>query len=358
MQQYRQAPPSYGHAGQPVQQQRPPPPGQRRPGVVQALPPHQSAVMPRAGPPQQPHHPQPSESDASYAERARSRRSRKPNDKNLPDGVEGCIIEPDVANRYKDLRDLERRLDATVTRKRLDIIESVGRETKVRSRLPAYLGLKLMVANSPLATQRTRTMRIWITNTVEDQHWQGNGINIDTFDLSPSMDASYRVKIEGRLLDDDDSKSDANPQSATPAQSSNERFSHFFKAMSVDFDKSRTRFSGDQAVSWSKSDGKGSAANQATAADFDELSFKRNGDENQNITINLVRHEEPERYQLSPELADVVDMVHATRQEATLALWDYIRLVGLQDDEEKRNFRCDDLLRKVINHPWTATCAN
>lgn len=97
------------------------------------MPPHQAAAMPRPGMPQQhPHHPQ-AEVDASYAERAKSRRSRKPNDKNLPEGVENCIIEPDVAVRYKDLRELERRLDATMTRKRLEIIESVSRETKVRT---------------------------------------------------------------------------------------------------------------------------------------------------------------------------------------------------------------------------------
>lgn len=95
------------------------------------MPAHQVAPMPRPGVPQHPHIVQPADSDASYAERAKARRSRKPNDKNLPEGVEACIIDPDVALRYRELRELERRLDATMTRKRLDIIESVGRESKV-----------------------------------------------------------------------------------------------------------------------------------------------------------------------------------------------------------------------------------
>jgi SWI/SNF-related matrix-associated actin-dependent regulator of chromatin subfamily D len=82
-------------------------------------------------------------------------------------------------------------------------------------------------------------------------------------------------------------------------------------------------------------------------ADFDEFTFKRNGDENMNITINLYRHEDPERYELSPDLAEIVDMHEATRQEAVMAVWEYIKLMNLQEDEEKRNFRCDDLLRKV-----------
>lgn len=96
------------------------------------MPVHQVAPMPRPGMAQHPHLVQPADSDASYAERARARRSRKPNDKNLPEGIETCIIDPEIASRYKELREFECRLDATMTRKRLDIIEAVGRESKVR----------------------------------------------------------------------------------------------------------------------------------------------------------------------------------------------------------------------------------
>lgn len=68
------------------------------------------------------------------SERARLR-SRKPADKNLPEGVEDIII-GDGAQRYRDLRDIERRLDSTMTRKRLDINDSVNRNVKVDSSLP------------------------------------------------------------------------------------------------------------------------------------------------------------------------------------------------------------------------------
>lgn len=60
-------------------------------------------------------------------------RSRKPTDKNLPEGVEECII-GDGVQRYKELRDLERRLDATMTRKRLDMTDTVNRHVKVGHR--------------------------------------------------------------------------------------------------------------------------------------------------------------------------------------------------------------------------------
>ena len=59
-------------------------------------------------------------------------RSARPTDKTLPDGVEeACVDDGVVAKAYKDLRDLERRLDATMTRKRLDIVDTVSRSAKV-----------------------------------------------------------------------------------------------------------------------------------------------------------------------------------------------------------------------------------
>ncbi|KAK3191811.1 SWI/SNF and RSC complex subunit Ssr3 [Lecanicillium sp. MT-2017a] len=278
------------------------------------------------------------------------RRSRKPTDKNIPDGVEDSIINPDGAQRYKELRDVERLLDATITRKRLDVLQNTQHPTKL-----------------------TKTLRIWISNTVDDQVWQGNGLDVDAFDFSAAVEASYRVKVEGRLLDDDNEPGqdddDKKPEDSAAADgdkmdedgptnnsSAKEpapkaKLSHFFKAMSVDFDKSRFRNGAEQTVEWKKPEAairSQGASNLPAAADFDEITFKRNGDENTNITINLFRQENPERYQLSPELAEVVDMKEATQQEAVMALWEYIRLAGLQEDEEKRNFRCDELLRKVI----------
>lgn len=213
---------------------------------------------------------------------------------------------------------------------------------------------------------------------MEDQFWQTNGLNVDTFDFSSNLESSYRVKIEGRLLDDEDdlgsgdeeeSKTDGKeadgdrmetdtpskpkPEPGQPAaakQGQRYRLSHFFKALTVDFDRPRTGAqSAETSVEWKKPDRTpAGAANLPAMADFDEITFKRSGDENTNITINLYRHEDPERFELSPELADIIDMREATRQEAVMALWEYIKLMKLQEDEEKRNFRCDELLKKVF----------
>lgn len=208
---------------------------------------------------------------------------------------------------------------------------------------------------------------------MEDQFWQSNNLNVDSFDFSENLESSYRVKIEGRLLDDEDdggkeddeaktenkddggdkmetdspNKPKAKPASAKHGQ--RYRFSHFFKALTVDFERPKSgRPSVETSVEWKKPDRTPAGSNLPAAADFDELTFRRNGDENVNITINLYRHEDPERFELSPDLAEIIDMREATRQEAVMGLWEYIKLMNLQEDEEKRNFRCDDLLKRVI----------
>jgi SWI/SNF-related matrix-associated actin-dependent regulator of chromatin subfamily D len=73
---------------------------------------------------------------AAHAAELAKRKSRKPTDKSMPDGVDECII-GDGAQRYRELRDFERRLDATMTRKRLDIVDSVNRNIKVGTSLSA-----------------------------------------------------------------------------------------------------------------------------------------------------------------------------------------------------------------------------
>ena len=181
------------------------------------------------------------------------------------------------------------------------------------------------------------------------------------------MDSSYRVKIEGRLLDDEEEElesdvSDDEEEFTIGVDPMNEnrkekregrtprkqyKFSHFFKAMTVDFDRNRSKDGEDQSVEWKKPAVAPNSTNLPNAADFDQLEFKRGGDENINITINLVRDETPERFELSSALAEIMDTSTATRAEVVMGIWEYIKAMGLQEDDEKRSFRCDDRLRPV-----------
>ena len=279
---------------------------------------------------------------------AAQRRAKKPIDKNMPDGVEDVII-GDGVQQYKSLREVERKLDAAMVRKRLDLQSARYRRH-----------------------ERKRTLRIWISNTADNQPWQQGDLEENTFDFSSGINSTYKVKIEGRLLDDRsadyDSDSDEDDETGKPNGSDADAMDHdrkdeadkaakptlprrklssFIKAMSVDFDRSKSLQPDiTNAVEWEKPP----ITNPQflpPGADFDFLEFERKSDENINCTINLIRDEAPERFKLSKELADILDSEEETREGIIYGIWDYISLLNLQQDEEKRMIQCDDALRNV-----------
>ena len=276
-------------------------------------------------------------------------RAKNPTDKNIPEGVEDIII-GDGVKQYKDLRDVERRLDAIMMRKRLDLQE-------VR----------------PQTHERTRTLRIWISNTAENQPWQGRGLDENAFDFNTGTEGTFRVKIEGRLLDeedsslvpdddaaetnghtkdDDDAMDETAPNESTnkppkPPTKPRQKMSSFFKSIVVEYDRNKNLQSDSGGfIEWNKKISS-NPSGVPNDPDFDCFEFERKSDENINCTVNLFRDETPERYLLSKELAEIMDMEEATRDRVVMGIWEYAKALHLQQDEEKRIIQCDDQLRAV-----------
>lgn len=284
------------------------------------------------------------------------RRSEKPTDKSMPEGVEDLII-GDGVQQYKRLRELERKLDAVMMRKRLDQQDSLHNATKKYS-----------------------TLRVWISNTVENQPWHGRDLDPDAFDFHSGVEATYRVKVEGRVIDDEDADDasdkasddededktdgdamdhDGGPTTELPKQPANRqrtKFSHFFKKITVDFDRNKNlQPDGTTQVEWNKPQVPLNAAVLPPQADFDCLEFERKSDENINCTINLYRDEIPERFALSEGLASILDTTEDDRAGVIMGLWEYVKATGLQQDEEKRLIQCDDRLKAVSLLPLPST---
>ena len=286
------------------------------------------------------------------------RRARKPTDKNIPEGVEDIII-GDGVQQYKGLREVERRLDAVMMRRRLDL--QASRQQK---------------------SERSKTLRIWISNTVENQPWQGRELDENAFDFSTGNEATYKVKIEGRLLDDNnlhdvsdsedeeheesrigaagkdgdvmehDGHEESPPKTKPPAAvQPRHRLSHFFKSITVDFDRNKSlQPDGASQIEWKKPPLTPNSSISSPAADFDCLEFGRKSDENINCTINLYRDESPDRYKLDTLLVDILDTEEETRAGIVMGIWEYVKAMNLQQDEEKRRIQCDDRLRAVSLH--------
>ena len=288
---------------------------------------------------------------AIESESRAKRRSEKPTDKNIPDGIEGLIV-GDGVQQYKRLREVERKMDAVMMRKKLDQQDPLQNPVKKYS-----------------------TMKIWISNTVENQPWQGSQMDENAFDFTMGVEATYRVKIEGRLLEDEedrDEKSDyeqdddkaedgmalgenqdtdndaagTQPQKP-PRPRERTKLSHFFKAITIDFDRNKNlQPDGTSQIEWKKpQQAPNNPAPLENAADFDCLEFERKSDENINCTINL--YLDDERHLLSPELEAVLDTTEADRASVIEGLWEYIKAMGIAQDDDKRMIQCDDRLKAV-----------
>ncbi|KAL8925578.1 MAG: hypothetical protein Q9208_003470 [Pyrenodesmia sp. 3 TL-2023] len=285
------------------------------------------------------------QNDEAKAKEMAQRRANKPTDKNMPDGIDEFVI-GDGVEQYKRMRDIERRLDAMMMRKRLDL-----QDTRQNT------------------SMRYKTMRIWISNTVDFQNWQ-RGDEDELYDFSGSSEGVYRMKIEGRLLDvdddtlpeDDDSDAEEEEKSGAtmdqdqePAQKAvftvgpqpRTRLSHFFKTITVELDRNKNlQADYTTQIEWNRPP---SGANfQPRDDDFDSLEFERKGDSDMNCTIRLFRDEEV--FLLSDPMAELLDSKEESRRGVLIGVYEYIKAMDLQQDDEKRAVQCDDRLRRVFRH--------
>lgn len=270
------------------------------------------------------------------------RRSREPTDMNIPDDV---CRDFESARMYKRLREFERRLDAAIVRKRLDMDDVVKK-----------------------GARKERVLRVWVSNTAKDQPWQnvGRPLEENAFDFDMGQIPTWRVKIEGRLLDEDgDEEAEAEKEgekqvegqkqgeegkpAAQPKQ--RKKFSSFLKSLTVELGRDKDQFSEGNTIEWVRPIGPAAAKFE----EVDAFEFERKGDVSIPCTIKLQLHEIPERYKLSEPLARLLDMTEDTPSAIVMALWEYVRVNGLQSQEDKRFINCNEALKAVSFSPYPYT---
>ena len=129
---------------------------------------------------------------------SKSNKKKKLADKILPQKVRDLVPE---SQAYMDLLAFERKLDFTITRKRLDIQEAIKRPMKLK-----------------------RKLRIFITNTFKSAM---NGTVENNSNESPNSNEvpSWELRVEGKLLDDQNA--------SKPEQKGKRKFSSFFKSLVI-----------------------------------------------------------------------------------------------------------------------------
>lgn len=224
-----------------------------------------------------------------------SKKKKKLADKILPQKVRELVPE---SQAYMDLLAFERKLDSTIMRKRLDIQEALKRPMKQK-----------------------RKLRIFISNTSFPAR-DGDG--------EEGSVASWELRVEGRLIDDD-------KRGADPSKTKR-KFSSFFKSLVIELDKDLYG-PDNHLVEWHRT---------PTTQETDGFQVKRPGDKNVRCTILLLLDYQPLQFKLDQRLARLLGVHTQTRPVIISALWQYIKTHKLQDAHEREFVNCDPFLKQIF----------
>ncbi|XP_078434662.1 SWI/SNF complex component SNF12 homolog [Wolffia australiana] len=215
---------------------------------------------------------------------AARRKKQKLPEKQLPDRVAALLPESAI---YTQLLEFEARVDAALSRKKIDVQDAL---------------------KYPPCSQKT--LRVYIFNTADPPSWS--------------------LKIVGRILEEG-SDPDAKSSHLYP------KFSAFFKRVTVNLDPNL--YPENPTVVWE---------NARSSAPQEGFEIKRKGDKEFVAGIRLEMNHVPEKFKLSPALQEVLGIEVDTRARITAGIWHYVKARKLQNPSDPSFFSCDPPLRKVF----------
>ncbi|KAL1810420.1 hypothetical protein DCAR_0730107 [Daucus carota subsp. sativus] len=233
---------------------------------------------------------------------AANRKKRKLPEKQIPDKVAALLPESAL---YTQLLEFESRVDAALSRKKLDIQESLKNRQHVQ-----------------------KTLRIYVFNTFANQRQR-------VPEKENAEPPSWSLKMIGRILEDE-----TDPGATSMGQSSNvsyPKFSTFFKKVTIYLDQSL--YPDNHVIVWD---------NSRSPAPHDGFEVKRKGDKEFTAMIRLEMNYVPEKFQLSPALSEVLGIEVETRPRVISAIWHYVKARKLQISTEPSFFMCDPPLKKIF----------
>ncbi|KAJ3394851.1 SWI/SNF complex component snf12 [Entophlyctis sp. JEL0112] len=229
------------------------------------------------------------------------RRKVFPMDRSLPPKIESFVPE---AKLYAQLQHLEHKFDAAIAAKRAELLESVMRTPKHK-----------------------RILRLFVENTASNQKPANSS---DSLNLDVDASPSWTLKLHGVLV---------SPSGATePAV-----LSSLFKSVQVKLIRDAALYSdGGNTIEWRK--------NELQSQHFEGIEITKKGDMEVPVKISIVLESMAEKYKISDELSDLLDIRMDTKMNVVMRLWQYIKVEihGLQDIDDKRTINFDETLNKIF----------
>ncbi|RDB17579.1 SWI/SNF and RSC complexes subunit ssr3 [Hypsizygus marmoreus] len=240
---------------------------------------------------------------------SKAAKKRKITDKNVPNVI---LQNPDFAQdsqMYQDLLEMERKLDWTMMRKKVEIQDALARNPTT-----------------------TRTLRIFLSHTVSGQLWQTGGDVVPNFETGEGIPA-WSFKIEGRLLEPANQRT----RDKVPPR----KFSTMIKRMVIELDRDPMVYPEGNIVEWPRAPGHHNPA-------VDGFSVRRTGDTPTKVRVVMYLEHFPEQYKIVGDLGNVLGIKEDSRIGVIQALWSYVKIQGLQDKTDRRLIRADEKLRPIF----------
>ncbi|KAL6960425.1 hypothetical protein U1Q18_038190 [Sarracenia purpurea var. burkii] len=232
---------------------------------------------------------------------ARKKKQKLP-EKQLQERVAAILPESAL---YTQLLEFESRVDAALSRKKIDIQEAIKNPPSIQ-----------------------KMLRIYVFNTFANQ--------IRTIPMKPNADPpTWTLKIVGRILEEG-----IDPDHAGMMQRSSSlypKFSSFFKKVTIYLDQ--RLYPENHIIMW---DGARSPTPQ------EGFEVKRIGDKEFTANIRLEMNYTPEKFKLSPALMEVLGIEVDTRPRIIAAIWHYVKARKLQNANDPSYFHCDPPLQRVF----------
>ncbi|KAG5219899.1 SWI/SNF complex component [Salix suchowensis] len=280
---------------------------------------------------------------ATNADAPKSAKKRKLTDKSIPNVILQNPAFAEDSAMYQNLLEMERKLDWTTTRKKAEVQDALGRN-------PTVSRLDTSILPTSQLSKTTRTLRLFLSHSTSGQVWQaGSDAVVPNFDTGEGVPA-WTLKIDGRLLEAPNARSRDRIQPR--------KFSTLIKRMVVEMDRDPAVYPESNIVEVSMfASPLGSdhytllsvaRASSHQNPVLDGFTIRRTGDVLTQIRLILFLDHMPEQFKVAPELAAVLSIKEESRVGVIQALWNYVKVQGLQDKSNRRIVRADDALKPIF----------
>jgi len=208
---------------------------------------------------------------------------------------------------YNQFRELEKNLDITVETKKGNLEE-------------------MLIHPTP----KVKTM---MTLHIFNVHYnQSNQYTLSREDVKVP---AWKLIIQGKVRASDKEQDKEEEMIVAPYL----KMTRFLKKIEIVFNKDQVNY---PSLEWNRE------TYNKEFGEKDGIEILREGDKELDLTILIHANYSPKQYRVKPELFSIIGIKQCTRLQAISALWEYIKINRLQDQQDRQIVNCNKELQAVF----------